>query len=125
MGGYIYQWINVWSSCEQKILGQFGPTAGTQTKSRICVEPKFGGNSCTGSSSENRNCNIPLPFAVTFNLNNCSKSCGGGHTEQNKRTLMRDREQVQIFGGASCSGLATDQLELVTLLIVQLMVVME
>ena len=100
VNGWIYiSSNNVWSSCEQKILGQYGPTAGTQTKTRTCVQPKYGGVECSGSSSLSQDCNIPKHgvWGAWSDWSSKTVRCGSG-------TITRSRTCSEpLYGGNECT----------------------
>lgn len=95
---------NVWSTCKQKGAGQYGPTAGTQTKTRTCVQPKFGGNACPGLASESQDCNFPRDggWSDWDDWNICSTT--------GKDTRSRTcNNPTPAWGGADCPGSATEE----------------
>ena len=49
--GYFNQWSD-WSNCSVSCA------TGSQTRHRICVEPRYGGQKCSGETIEEKNCSM-------------------------------------------------------------------
>ncbi|XP_076098251.1 SCO-spondin-like [Mytilus galloprovincialis] len=77
--------------------------SGTQMRNRTCVNPKFGGSSCIGESTEEKTCNkhhCPVDgyWLEWSEWDECSESCGDGEQTRN-RTCMEP-----LYGGKPCDG---------------------
>ncbi|CAB4055396.1 Hemicentin-1,Thrombospondin-1,Adhesion G protein-coupled receptor B3,Thrombospondin-2,Adhesion G protein-coupled receptor B1,Mucin-like protein [Lepeophtheirus salmonis] len=93
---------NQWTTCSATCNG------GTQTRGRTCIEPQFGGKSCSGSSNDDRACGaIKCPIDASWSIwtswSTCTKTCGGG-SRRRSRTCTPAQN-----GGQPCIGTATDE----------------
>ncbi|XP_046550815.1 SCO-spondin-like [Haliotis rubra] len=76
---------------------------GSQSRSRTCIEPKFGGKVCEGDGVQLKGCNdIQCPIDGVFQTweewGACSVTCGGGEK-------IRSRKCTGPFhGGRNCTG---------------------
>jgi hypothetical protein len=100
-----------YGSCEGA-AGQYGPTAGSQTRTRTCEPPKYGGNACPGLASESQDCNIPRPGGWSNWIVNSGtdangwKTCTDGQNDERTRTC---NNPTPAWGGAGCVGSATEE----------------
>nr|XP_040563549.1 SCO-spondin-like isoform X6 [Lepeophtheirus salmonis] len=90
-----------WSKCSASCNG------GNQSRKRVCTDPKFGGQPCTGNGVDNKSCNerscaIDGKWNAWRQWSSCTKSCRGG---TQKRERACDKPQ---FGGRPCNGTATE-----------------
>lgn len=83
---------------------------GATTRSRTCSNPapKWGGEDCSGSSTQTSSCNTnPCPVDGSWSAwgawGHCSKTCGGG-TRERHRTCTNP---APSHGGANCIGSLT------------------
>ncbi|XP_060071250.1 uncharacterized protein LOC132551155 [Ylistrum balloti] len=81
--------------------------SGTQTRTRSCNNPtpQYGGNSCSGSSSEAKSCTksacpIDGNWANWGSWTSCTRTCGGG-TKRRSRTCSNP---AKAHGGKDCAG---------------------
>ncbi|XP_041359749.1 SCO-spondin-like isoform X3 [Gigantopelta aegis] len=92
----------VWSNCTDTCGN------GTQTRSRTCRGPFFGGQDCDGPKVDIRHCNthscaVDGVWETWLSWSSCDVSCGNG-------TKMRKRACAgPYYGGNNCSGLWTEQ----------------
>lgn len=80
---------------------------GTQSRSRACTPPKFGGKPCEGSTEESRVCNdqgcpVDGRFSDWGPYGRCSKQCNHGFKSRS-RTCTPPK-----FGGRPCAGPTTE-----------------
>ncbi|WAR29734.1 HMCN1-like protein, partial [Mya arenaria] len=94
---------NTWSE-----WGTCGVTCGTgsQSRSRTCHEPRYGGNPCTGHSSDTKTCTmINCPVDGSWNTwsdwGKCDVTCGSG-SQTRSRTCHEP-----TYGGKPCLGSRT------------------
>ena len=95
------QWdqFGTWTSCTKPC------DRGSQSRTRLKKEEeKYGGEACTGNSTEYRLCNIQAcPINCEWDDFNdwgqCSKSCGGGIQRRNRSRLVEAKD-----GGKDCDG---------------------
>lgn len=94
--GYWNQWSK-WTLCSKTC------DTGNQRRTRLCVEPLFGGKYCEGSSIEIQDCNtedcpVDGSWFPWTQWSLCTLTCGNG-TQTRNRTC-----DDPLFGGANCTG---------------------
>jgi len=93
----------VWSSWTGFGACSKSCATGTQSKTRTCTAPSFGGKACAGATTESQNCNTAsCPVDGTWSswggYGGCSATCGTG-TQSSTRSC-----NGQAHGGKACSG---------------------
>ncbi|XP_069105026.1 SCO-spondin-like isoform X1 [Argopecten irradians] len=85
--------------------------SGTQTRTRSCNSPtpQYGGNSCSGSSSDTKSCTMsacPIDgnWANWGSWTSCTRTCGGG-TKSRSRSCSNP---ARAHGGRDCAGSGSD-----------------
>lgn len=96
----------VWSDWSNYTACTASCGQGIRTRTRLCVNQAYGGQSCFGSATQTESCssNISCPidgqWTTWSTASPCSTTCGTGFTVRTRSCT----QMVPSFGGANCPG---------------------